>query len=348
MFRVTMRGIGTDQNIALLRPRRHTGGGTDTLHINNHGRNLGVVSQTQQFVHQRNARTRRGGERTSSVPRSPDHHPDSGQFVFRLQEHVVAGTRFRVFAVLVGEGLEVIHYRRGRGNRIPGRHGRAAINAAQSRRGVAINQDLVFIAIHRLQMERQREGVVFPNVIAAQLQSLHIRFPHALFLAVLLFQKLRHHVGINIEQLNQSPRSGDVLHQNPLARFLEVLVAEAGQRHANERDIITVQVVIQRPARIVQHVAAGPNFLDVPRIRLRVHRHHQVVIESPCRVPFRVHADLVPGGKALNIRGEQVLAGHGHAHPEDGLHDEAVGAGGPCSVDVRQFDCKIVDAATHG
>ena len=60
-----------------------------------------------------------------------------------------------------------------------------------------------------------------------------------------------------------------------------------------------------------------------------------------------IHADFIPRGQTLNIRGEQVLAGDGNTHPEDGLHDQAIGAGGPGPVDIGQLEGEIVYAATH-
>ena len=37
---------------------------------------------------------------------------------------------------------------------------------------------------------------------------------------------------------------------------------------------------IERPGGVVEHVAAGGDFLDVARVGLRVHRHHEVVMSE--------------------------------------------------------------------
>ena len=105
MFRVAVRGIGAFQQVALLRARGHAGGGPDALDIDDHRRNLGVIGEPQQLIHQRDARAGGGGERARAVPGGADHHADGGQFVFRLQMSVVVLAGLRVLAVLLAEAL---------------------------------------------------------------------------------------------------------------------------------------------------------------------------------------------------------------------------------------------------
>ena len=86
VFGVAVRGVGALQNIALLRARGHAGGRADALHVDDHRRNLGVVGQAQQLVHQRNAGAGGRRERARAVPGRADHHADGGQFVLGLQD----------------------------------------------------------------------------------------------------------------------------------------------------------------------------------------------------------------------------------------------------------------------
>ena len=56
---VAVRGVRGLQDVALLRARRHAGGRTDALDVEQHRRHLGVVREAQEFVHQRHAGTGR-------------------------------------------------------------------------------------------------------------------------------------------------------------------------------------------------------------------------------------------------------------------------------------------------
>src|SRR5689334_4819481 len=56
MFGIAMGGVGCFHEIALLRPCGHAGGWTDALHVDNNRRDLGVVRQAQELVHERDAR----------------------------------------------------------------------------------------------------------------------------------------------------------------------------------------------------------------------------------------------------------------------------------------------------
>ena len=58
-------------------------------------------------------------------------------------------------------------------------------------------------------------------------------------------------------------------------------------------------------------------------------------------------ADLVPGGQALDVRREVVLAHDRDAHAEDGLHEQGVGAGRAGAVDVRELDREVVYSVWH-
>ena len=84
--RVAVRRVGAQHQVALLRARRHAGRRTGALHVEDHRRDLGVVGQADELVHQRDARTRRRRERARAGPRRADHHADRGELVLGLQD----------------------------------------------------------------------------------------------------------------------------------------------------------------------------------------------------------------------------------------------------------------------
>ena len=94
VFGIAVRGVGAFQHVALLRARRHAGGRADALHIDHHRRNLGVVCQAEQFVHQRDAGTGGGSKSARAVPGRADHHADGRQFVFGLDDACSCSCRF--------------------------------------------------------------------------------------------------------------------------------------------------------------------------------------------------------------------------------------------------------------
>ena len=110
VFGIAVRSVRAFEHVTLLGAGRHTGGRTDALDVDDDRGNLGVISQAKQFIHQRDAGTGGGSERTRSVPGSADHHADCREFVFGLDEGEVVLAGFRVFAELVAVHLEGIHH----------------------------------------------------------------------------------------------------------------------------------------------------------------------------------------------------------------------------------------------
>src|SRR3954468_15128420 len=58
------------------------------------------------------------------------------------------------------------------------------------------------------------------------------------------------------------------------------------------------------------------------------------------------YPDLVPGGKALDVGGEDVARGDRHAHAQDGAGEHLIGGGRARAIDVGELDDEIVDG-TH-
>ena len=78
----------------------------------------------------------------------------------------------------------------------------------------------------------------------------------------------------------------------------------------------------------------------VLRVGGGVQRHHQVEVRRAGGVAVLADADLVPGRQSLDVRREDVLAGDRDAHAEDGLHEQAVGAGRAGAVDRGDLEAK--------
>ncbi len=340
--RVAVRGIGRRHDVALLCPRRHARRGSDALDVEQHRGNLGVVGETDELVHQRNARAagRREGART--VPGGADHGADGGEFILGLHDQVIVLARLRIDAPLLAEALERIHHRRRRRDRIPRADRRAGIETAECRRGVAIDQDVIRRPVHALHADRQRTLEMLACIVVADLQRLHVRVEQRFLAGVTLGQQRAHDVEIDLQQRGEHAGVHDVLEQDSRPHTLERLIAHARQRHAEKGDVVAFQQRRARPARVVDQIAAGIDFTHVARIRLRVHRHHEVDAARACDVAVARHADFVPRRQPLDVRGEVVLPHDGNAHAEHGLHQQRVGAGGAGSVDVRELDDEVV------
>ena len=103
----------------------------------------------------------------------------------------------------------------------------------------------------------------------------------------------------------------DVLEQLALARVGVVVVADRGQRHADDVDVVAELRRRQRLGRIVEQVAAGLDLGDVLVPGLRVHRDHQVDAAAPAEIAGLDDAHLVPGRQALDVGREDVARATG-------------------------------------
>src|SRR5208282_752586 len=99
---------------------------------------------------------------------------------------------------------------------------------------------------------------------------------------------------------------------------------------------------------VVNKIAAGNDFLQVPGVSLRIQRHHHIDVAGARTVIAVRDPNLVPGRRALNIGRKIILADHGHAAAEDGLHQQSVGARRTGTVDGRDLDGEVVYAVGWG
>ena len=143
VLRVAVRRVRARHEVGLLRARRHAGRRAAALHVEQHGRDLGEIREPEEFLHQRNARARRRGERARAVPRRADHHADRRELVLGLHDRVALLAGRRIGAELAAPFREALGKRRRRRDRIPRGDRRAAVDGAERRRGVAVDEDPV-------------------------------------------------------------------------------------------------------------------------------------------------------------------------------------------------------------
>ena len=342
---VAVRGVGQHQQVALLGAGGHAGGRAAALDVEEDRRDLGIVRQADEFLHQRNAGPRGIGERPRPGPPGADHDPCRGELVFRLHDGIAVLARDGIGPQLPAEGGERLHQRSGRRDRVPRAHGGARIHGAERGGGVAVHQHVALGLVEPLQVKRQRAIEVLAGVVVAHPDRLVVGIEQPLLLAELLVQHCRHHVHIDVEQRGEGAGVHDVAHQGAVAVALERLDAHLAERHAENRDPRPHQVGIERPGGVVEQIAAGPHRGHVARVGRGVERHHQIQLRWPRGPAIAAHPDLVPGGQSLDVAREDVLAGDGDSHPEDRLHQQPVGAGGAGAVDGADLERKVVDAA---
>ena len=291
------------------------------------------------------------GECARAIPVGAQHHADGRELVFGLDEREVLLAGVRVDTQLVGEHLVRVHERRGRRDRIPGADRRAGEHAAQARRGVAVDEDVArgFRAAEqaRRHVHGQRALEVFSRVVVAELDGFHVRIHERRLLRVGFRQQFADLRDVEIEQRREHAGVADVLHQDARAHAVEVFVAEFRERHAEHGDVVARQQRRPRPGGVVDQVAAGDHFAHVLRVRLGVHRDHEVDLSRTRDVRILGDADFVPGGQALDVRRKVVLAHDGHAAAEDGLHEQRVGAGRTGAVHRRDLDREVIYSFWH-
>jgi hypothetical protein len=81
-----VRGVGGEQDVGLLRARRHAGRRPTALHVEDHRRDLGEVRESDELLHQRDAGA--GGRREGArpVPGGTDDHSDGCELVLGLHD----------------------------------------------------------------------------------------------------------------------------------------------------------------------------------------------------------------------------------------------------------------------
>ena len=243
---------------------------------------------------------------------------------------------------MAGEG---VGQRRRRRDRIPGADGGAAIDRAERGRRIALDEDAVADLVALLQAQADRAGEVEGGVVAPDMQRLDVGLDQLFLALVLLADQLLDHLDVHVEQRGEHADIDDVLEQLALARIGIFAVADRGQRHADDRDVLAEFGGRQRLGGIVEQVAARLDAGDVAVEGLRIHRHHQIGAAARAEMARLGDAHLVPGRQALNIGRENVARRDGHAHAQHGAREHLVRARRARAVDVGEADDEVVYAA---
>ena len=150
MLGVAVRKQRRGEEIALHGARRQAGRRPHALHVEDDRGNFGVVSQADEFRHQRDARTGGGGHGTRAGPSRAQSHADGGQLVFGLHHRKSGPAGFRIDAEALQIPDQRFHQRGGRRDRIPGDHRDAREHGTQRAGGVAFDDDLAGVLVHAL------------------------------------------------------------------------------------------------------------------------------------------------------------------------------------------------------
>ena len=157
---VAVRRVGRLQHVALHRARREARGGAGALDVEDDARDLGVVAEPDELVHQADAGAARRGHRAGARPAGADHHADRGELVLGLHDREGRLARVGVDPVLLHVVDQRLAEAGGRRDRVPRDHGHAGEHAADRGGRVAVDQDLPGRRVHAL----DAEGVALDEV----------------------------------------------------------------------------------------------------------------------------------------------------------------------------------------
>ena len=317
MLGVAVRRVGARQHIGLLRARGHAGGGAAALYVDQHHGDFREVGEADEFVHQRNAGAGGGGERTRAVPARTDGDAHRGEFVFALNDGVARLAGFRLFAQLLAIADERFSERRRRRNRVPRAYAGTAVHRAQGRRAVAVDKDFVADIVGAFDLDAQRALQMLQRVLTAEFQRLEVGLQQRFFALVLLGKEFFDFRWVHVEQGRQRADINNVLEQLALTRIGIRFVADFGERHADDVNVVAELRLRHRLGAVVKQIAADVDFLDVFVPGLRVHRDHHVHAAAPAEITGFGDAHFVPRGQALNIRGENITRRNWHAHTQN-------------------------------
>ena len=231
-----------------------------------------------------------------------------------------------------------------RRDRIPGADRRAAIDGAQRSGGIAFDEDALADGVGALQPQPDRAIEVHHHPVTAEMQRVLVGVEQLLLALVLLGDELLDFRNVHVDERGQRSDIDDVLEQLALARVGVFAIADGGERHADDGDVVAEFRLRQRLGRIVEQIPAGLDALDVLVPGLRVHGDHQVGAAAGAEMAGFRDPHLVPGRQPLDVRGEDVARGDGNAHAQHRTGEQLVGAGGAGAVDVGEPDDEVVYA----
>ena len=239
------------QDVALLRARRHAGGGPDALDVEQHRR--AFRRSTRGRGTRSSARCR--GREVGVNARAPFQLAPITMPMAASSSSAWMNAKFFLpvsgsMRSLSAERLERVHHRRRRRDRIPRADRRAGVHAAEAGGGVAVDEDVArgLRSSCSSHVDRQRAIEVLLGVVVAELDAPSCSSPRSAgFLRVGLRQQLADLRDVDVEQRREHAGVADVLHQDARAHAVEVLVAQLRQRHAEHGDVVARQQRGPRP-----------------------------------------------------------------------------------------------------
>ncbi len=201
-----------------------------------------------------------------------------------------------------------------RRDRIPGADRRSAVDGAERGGRVSFDEDAVANRVGMSQPQPDRAIEVHHHPVAPEMQRVLVGVEQLLFALVLLGDELLDFRNVHVDERGQRPDIDDVLEQLALARVGVFAIADGGERHADDGDVVAEFRLRHRLGRVIEEISARLDAFDVLVPGLRVHGDHEVGAAARAEVAGFRDADLVPGRQPLNVRRENVARSHRNAH----------------------------------
>ena len=340
---VTVAAFVKHLKVGLLGAGGQTGRRSNAVDVPEHRGHFGEIRQSDEFLHQRNARPGRRGHAAGSGPSGTDDHPGRSQFVFGLH-HGASG-----FAVLVRSQFgdpsnDAFSEAGGRRDGVPRKHLDATEERAEGGGFVAFHEEATFVAAACRDRVRVLLGEVFACVVAPEVEGGGVELNRRGFSLELLANGFDHSGLVNAKQFGQDADVDDV--RDHARQFG---VDTTGHLRHGDRvrdDVLAVHGLLG--VAVPHDDAAGFELSQVVFPGGRVHEHLDVGPVAGCLVAGIGKTHNVPGRKARNVGGEEVLPAHFDAHVEQGLEQDEVGRLRAGSVRGGDVDGEVVDDGVHG
>ena len=252
----------------------------------------------------------------------------------------VAFCGLRVDPVLLHVVDHLLDQRTRRSDRIPGDDRASPEHGPQAGGGVAVDNDFALSLVHPLDAKRVGLHEIRARVVDAGLHRLDIGLGGLDLRLELLSNRLLHFHHIDSQQFCHDPYINHVGQQFSQLDVGDHLAGQLCEGNAIVADVAAHALQAQR-----LFCQEGPTRLHGHGIfarRLGVHRDHEVNFSLARDVPVFIGADGEPGRQTRNIRREEILAAHRHAHLKDGTHQDIVGGLASGSVDSGDLNAEII------
>ena len=300
-------------NVGLLRPCRQTRRRANPDHVPKHGGDFCKVGQSDEFLHQRNARPGGGGHASTTGPTGTQDHACCRQFIFGLN-HGHVGVSFVVRSKSWNVADDAFRKRRRGRDRVPGEELNAAVVGTEGCRFVSFDEELRRRNLSRFNSVGVGLGQVLLAVVPAQSQGGDVEF-HGRGFALELLGDCRLEAGlVNAQQFGKNADVNDVRDQ--LGDFGVDLAGQRAHRYRIGNDVLPVDGLLLGVA-VPNHDRSGLEGSEVVFPRGRIHEHLDVGPVAGCLIAPVGETHDVPRWQAGNIGGKEVLSTDGNAHVKE-------------------------------